>query len=486
MFRSLGINSSVRRVFLLVAGFYLLPAPALLLAASLAKPSSSSSSSSSKPADGKEKAPAKTAAPETKAVDAGARKAVFTGPPNSLRHLNPDGSAVVTHADGRKWEVNRAGMPTSFSRPGMQAKFDAHGRPSYIHDSVHNVTVMRNASGGRTVVSTLPGGVSVASFGKDSGYVVRPLKAGYVQQTVVSHGQVQVNVLRTFNYNGVALARYVPPVVFKPKFSTWAMAPWATPVPYAWEWRSEPWFAFDAGYFAPEPAYSSASLWLTDYTLASDLSAAYPDQPQASAAAAAPVPAPAAAQQPSISPAVKLAIAEEVRQQISLDKAAAERPPSADAAPSGLPDALDPKQRVFIVSTTMDAVDAGGARCALTPGDILVRTGDQLGADQTVGVSVLNSKAGDCPANTVASLNVIDLQSMHNDFHQKVIAGEMVLAKKEGTAGIPAGPAAGMAPSKGGQAPPADPVAETALINQQQAAGNQLEAEAGQAANSGG
>src|SRR5207247_2089037 len=75
----------------------------------------------------------------------------------------------------------------------------------------------------------------------------------------------------------------------------------------------------------------------------------------------------------------KEAIAAQVRQQIGAEYAEANRPGPQAVSPAGeqAPSALDPNQRIFVVSTDL-AVNAGGQECALTPGDIIMRTNDTM------------------------------------------------------------------------------------------------------------
>jgi hypothetical protein len=298
----------------------------------------------------------------------------------------------------------------------------------------------------------------------------------------MTNGELQVSVYRLVSYRGLTFQQYMPAVYFQPKFYSWVASPWAAPVPYAWGWNAEPWFGFYSGYFTPELVYSGAAMWLTDSVLASSLSDAYADQQTVASRSTIPQ---SDAQQAVISPAVKLAIAEEVRQQIASEQADSTKKPQETAPSNGSPVALNPAQRVFVVSSSLDVFTASGTTCTLTGGDIIRRTGDTMGAGNLVAVTVLSSKPGDCPATTAASVHAVALQKMHNVFRQKLDSGLATYAKKQGTGGLPAGPPAGAFGSKDGQGKP-DSSSEAALIYQQQLAANQAEVEAGAAANSAG
>lgn len=404
----------------------------------------------------------------------------LTPPVGANRVPRPDGTATITHPDGRKWEVGRNGQATGFSKPGMDARFGRDGRPSFIRDDKRGITINRAPNGVRQVSSVRPDGARVVSYGMNRGYVERPGPHGYVQRTYVAGGRQHVTVYRTYSYNGIDYQRYVPGVYYRPTFYMWAAAPWSAPVSYAWGWNAEPWYGYYPGYFTPAPVYANAALWLTDYLIAENLKLAYENQQIAQG----PTPQPDE-QSVALSPAVKLALAQEVRQQIAAEQAASTQPsaqPTSDGAP---PPALDPTQKVFVVSSNLDVPTAGGATCPLTPGDIIARTDDQIRPGNMVGVKVLSSKAGDCPSNSATSIEVAALQEMHNQFREQIDSGLGKLASNQGTGGLPSGPPAGAFNSRDGQGH-ADLNSEASLIQQQQQSANQAELEARLASNSGG
>jgi hypothetical protein len=417
------------------------------------------------------------------------------GAPGTKREPLPGGGTSVTQADGRHWEVGKTGQVTHFSRPGMEAKFGENGRMSSAHlvrADRSEITVSRSVRGDRRIEVMRPDHSRLVSVGPNRGYLERPLstRPGFVERTYVVGGRAEVRVYRTFAYRGVVYYRYVPAVYYQPAFYAWAYNPWAAPVAYGWGWGGARWYAFYGGYFEPAPVYPTAALWLTDYLLAENLKVAYENQQAANNSAAAPPasapPAPAQSDQSTnvaLTPEVKQMIAEEVKQQLAAEQAVSGQQASPQPPPGGAvdeaPPALDPKQRVFVVSSTLDVAASGNA-CALTAGDIILRTEDTPGDGNTVGVSVLNSKAGDCPVNSSARMEVAALQEMHNQFREHIASGLTALADNQGKSGLPAGPAPGSRPAKEGQAAP-DLNVDKALLAQQQDA-NQLEAEARQAA----
>jgi hypothetical protein len=149
------------------------------------------------------------------------------------------------------------------------------------------------------------------------------------------------------------------------------------------------------------------------------------------------------------------------------------------------PPALDPTQKVFVISSNLDVPTGGGGTCPLTPGDIIVRTDDQIRTGNVVGVTVLSSKAGDCPLSSATSIDVAALQEMHNQFRQQIDAGLGKLASDQGTGGLPNGPPAGAVNSRDGQGQ-ADLNSEASLIQQQQQSANQAELEVRLASSGGG
>jgi hypothetical protein len=148
------------------------------------------------------------------------------------------------------------------------------------------------------------------------------------------------------------------------------------------------------------------------------------------------------------------------------------------------PPALDPKQRIFVISTNLDVTVAGGQGCALTPGDIILRTGDNVVNGDHIGVSVLSSKPGDCPVNSTTEIEVATLQEMHNQFREHIDAGMKQLAENQGKKGLPPAPPASPRTVAEGQAPADSTKTVEQVLAQQQNEASQAEMEVQQAANS--
>jgi hypothetical protein len=141
---------------------------------------------------------------------------------------------------------------------------------------------------------------------------------------------------------------------------------------------------------------------------------------------------------------MKQLIAQEVRQQIESDRLASAQSTSTSQPPTSSvpPPALDPKVKIFIVSTTLDVATAAGQTCSLTAGDIIERT-TAIPSDGKVPISVMSSKSGDCSVDVTTNLDATTLQDMHNQFREQLSAGMEQLASNQGENGLPAGPPAG-------------------------------------------
>lgn len=393
----------------------------------------------------------------------------------------PDGGAKYTHADGRNWEVNKSGQLTHYYKPGVDARFRDNGKLSnarFVRPDHSQLTIHRTSYGARHFEVVRPDHSRVVAFGPRYGYVQRPLIArpGYISRTYVWGGRPYVHVYRSYMYQRIVYYRYVPAYYYHPVFYGWVFNPWRSPVVFSWGWGPAPWYGYYGGYFEPAPVYPTASLWLTDYLLAENLRLAYENRREAEALAQAQNRDQYA--QVSLTPAVKQQIADEVRMQIEEDRAAAAQTSPAVYSQDAPPPVLDPKHRVFVVSMDLDVL-ADGQQCSLTPGDIILRSGDMVDGTR-IPVSVLTSKPGDCAVNSTTSILVADLQEMHNRFREQIDSGLQTLAEKQGKNGLPTGPAARPREVAEGLAEP-DPNVENQLTQQQEEA-NRAESEIEQAA----
>src|ERR1019366_3794208 len=300
----------------------------------------------------------------------------------------------------------------------------AHIRPNGQIRSVNKngMQIQHGMHGGRTVVSP-HNGVRVVSNGRGRGgyvqraYVTRGGRS-YYSRTYYYHGGYRAGVYRGYYYGGYPYYGYAPGYYYGPAYYGWAYNPWPAPVYYNWGWGGAPWYGYYGAYYQPYPVYPFAALWLTDYLISTHLQAAYEAQAEAEQgklvppqfkqessdviaslwssdplvaaslasaygsssrsylmSAAAGAPTSGGAQMPAD---VKKAISDEMKNEIAAEKeAAANKDKETAASGDQLPSALDPKIRYFVVSTDEDLTTSDGNECALTPGDVVYRTGDK-------------------------------------------------------------------------------------------------------------
>jgi hypothetical protein len=300
----------------------------------------------------------------------------------------------------------------------------------------------------------------VVSAGPHQTYVERPFSYGghdYLRRTYWRDGHSYVSVYRGYRFGGRIYYRYVPAFYYGPRFYGWAYARWSSPVYYSWGWYGAPWYAPYGYYFTPYNSYPSAAFWLTDYVVAESLRVAYEAQapanrPANDLAQAAPAPANSQAE---LTPEIKEMIAEEVKSQLAAEQAAAGTSTQGGSATSAsdsqqpvqstdeVPPALDPKFKVFVVTTDMD-VQSDGQECSLRPGDVIERTEVTADKDDTVAVTVLKGQKTSCKSGSLSRLQVPDLQEMVNQFMGKIDDGVKILADNQGKKGLPSSQVAAM------------------------------------------
>jgi hypothetical protein len=140
---------------------------------------------------------------------------------------------------------------------------------------------------------------------------------------------------------------------------------------------------------------------------------------------------------------VKQVIANEVKQQLVAEQAEVANSP-ADLSGAKVPDALNPAERVFVVSSNLSVVMEGGQECEIKPVDVVARIDDMPGNDSNVRVIVMSSKQNDCSVGAMPLVAVDDLQEMRNSFQEQLDSGLQMLAEKSGTGGLPNAPDTGV------------------------------------------
>jgi len=215
-----------------------------------------------------------------------------------------------------------------------------------------------------------------------------------------------------------------------------------------------------------------ASMWSSDPLIAANLQMVYGAYMLGGGA-------PAAAAQ--LSPDVKQALSDEMKYEIGAEKAAAANKDATAPAGDQVPPALDPKIRIFVVSSDEDLTTSDGTECALTAGDVIYRTGDKPDDDNMVDATVKSSKKDECTVGATVSVSADDIQEMHNQLRIQMDAGLKELADKQGKNGIPAAPDT---KTTAGEVPAPTPDTSVASdLQQQQKDADAAEAEAKQSNN---
>ena len=418
---------------------------------------------------------------------------------NTPGHAGNEGHAANAHA--ANGHAAPAGIHERTLKSGGTATIRKDGSVRTI--TKNGMQVQRGLHGGRTVVST-HNGARVVSVGR-RGYVQRAyvVRGGhsYYSRTYYYHGEYRVGVYQGYYYGGRPYYGYYPAYYYQPVYYGWAYNPWPAPVYYGWGYGAAPWYGYYGPYYQPYPVYPAAYFWLTDYMIAASLQAAYEANAAANAMllpltpdptlVASLLPLAAEPAKAALSKEVKDGLSEEVKAILAVEQADASKPKAAASAGGGAqpanstepPPALDPKFRLFVVSSDTSLV-ADGEECALSQGDVISRTTETADGDGNVNVKVVASTKTDCAIGKEGPVSTDDLQEMYNQFREQLKDGMGELAKKNGSGGLPKAPDT---TTKDGDipAPPPDKSVEKNLTEQQTSA-DQAETEAKQEAGSGG
>lgn len=381
------------------------------------------------------------------------------------------------------------GPPASAGRQPVQLKDGstlqkhADGRVSNVHDSQRGMDIHHGLNGSKRVsVERADHSRIVAERGRP-GYVERGFKYNghdYMRRSYYYHGRQYNRYYRSYYYRGGYVHVYAPAYYYPPAFYGWAYNPWYGAVVYPWGWAGNPWYGYYGFYFTPYAAYPSASLWLTDYMVSSDLAAQYQAQQDAQGPDTAPIASDGAA---PLTPEVKQMIANEVRNQLALENSEAQlnaqnQEPDADS--SSVSRLLsDGQPHVFVTEGSLDVVDTAGAECEISDSDALELTTPPPADATSVNLQVLSSKGGkECRKSDTVAVQVSDLQDMQNHMRESIDQGLQELKTNQGKNGLPAlPPSAAASPVQVAtvrDAPPPEPNG-AAVINQQLADSGQVE-----------
>ena len=412
----------------------------------------------------------------------------------------PGGGSREVRANGAVIDRNASGHTTGFSVPnrGLSVRTNPNtGAPTRINSMRpgNSMVIHRGPMNERRIerVRSVPGGVERISHYGNWSSVQRPIvgRPGYVQRTVFTGGRSYSVVYHSYGYHGVMLYSPVPAIMFAPAYYGFLLSPWGAPVAYPpafWGWPGQPWYAAYGPVFTPYPVYASPDQWLTDYLISSNLQHAYENRQALAGQSMQPM---EGGGMPVISEEEKAIINQDVRDEIARQQQFATNPgppvheqqqqlppqpgPTEDGAarnqpppPGPVPEAL--KDRAFSVYVSpLEVQQVSGETCALAEGDLLIRTGNEPNADNTVDVVVRKSHASAshpeyCPQQTQARVQLSDLQEMYN--HKKELLAEGM--KQQATLmgrRLPKGPAPQPTPVPHGQVDP-DTAAAVAELKQ--------------------
>jgi hypothetical protein len=142
--------------------------------------------------------------------------------------------------------------------------------------------------------------------------------------------------------------------------------------------------------------------------------------------------------------------------------AAGQKTADPSASNSGTLDTLlaDGQPHVFIASTAL-TVTSAGTDCGLTEGDVLALNTPPAADAASADLRVLASKQSDCLKGNVVSVELTDLQEMHNHLLSNIDKGMTEMKDHPGQGGLPAPPAEAISGTKqapyAAAAPAADP-----------------------------
>ena len=403
-----------------------------------------------------------TAAPgaHTPAAPGGARSASATAPLKpSTTVKTPTGGTKTMTAHGTEVTRTPSGHVESVKTAnGSTAKFSSSGKVREVHDPSRNMTVSRGPGGMRRTEVERPDHTRLVAEGHGHGYIQRPYTYGgraYYSRAYYYNGHPYNAYYRGYYYNGVYLNGYMPAYYYPPVYYGWAYNPWPAPVAYSWGWGGNPWYGYYGAYFAPYPVYPGAAYWITDYLVAASLRNAYaslsvsarlsPDRSAPHLIYASYDPA-TGTTSPTMTKEVKDAVAEEIKTELAMEKAAGAEPEAASLKTL----LADGKPHVFVASAAL-TVTSAGQDCSLTEGDVLALPTAPAAESTTASLNILAGKQTDCAKGSTVAVNMTDLQEMQNHLMSSIDEGMAQMKDHPGQGGLPAPPADAIAGTR--QAP---------------------------------
>ena len=443
-------------------------------------------------------APSRPAAAPSKPAAKGPSSSPSAGHSNASNTTHPtSGSTNRTAASvkappgGSVHETSRgtvakdsSGHVTQFKGAnGSEAKFGKNGQVKEVHSG--NVSVRRGPGGERRTEVERADHSRLVAYGHGRGYVEHRYEYGghpYYARGYYYNGGYYRGYYRGYYYNGAYLYGYQPAYYYPGVYYGWAYNPWPAPVAYGWGWGAAPWYGYYGAYFAPYPVYPSAAFWIADYMVAASLAEAYAAAAANNAAGLHTI-NPArliyASYDPSTgttSPTMTKEVKDAVADEIKLELAAGQKTPEGN---SGSLEALlaDGKPHVFVASAGL-TVTSSGQECGITEGDVLALNSPPAASASAADLRVLASKQSDCAKGNVVSVELKDLQEMHNHLLSNIDKGMAEMKDHPGQGGLPAPPAEAISGTKqapyAAAAPAADP-SEASDLDKAAAEGAQTE-----------
>ncbi len=305
------------------------------------------------------------------------------GPTANGAQYSPAASGAGAHAApipaGHNQAISRAaptGSVDHATRNGSAIRTRQNGKVSDVHNGRNGMDVHHGLNGNRRVSVDRPDHSRFGSERGHPGYAQHPYQFrghSFARRSYYYHGRAYDRFYHGYMNRGLYMDVYAPAFYYGPAFYGWAYNPWAAPIAFQWGWPGSFWFGYYGYYFAPEPSYPAAPLWLTDYMISSDLQQAYAARQEAGEFAGDPPPP--AGGPPALTPAVKYMIASEVKNQLAVENYEAQQNAAqldVDPGSSGIARLLsDGQPHMFVSGGSLDLVEASGQECAISSGDAL-------------------------------------------------------------------------------------------------------------------
>ncbi len=237
-----------------------------------------------------------------------------------------------------------------------------------------------------------------------------------IKKTVIYNN---ITVINNYNYLPYNYGRnryyfYSTPYEFWWQSRVIIYEPWSHPYGYPWSYNV-PWYH-------PVTRYYTSYDWLTDYFFMTLW-----DQEEA-------------AMEASISQAEEARyreeISEEVRAQVqiqvreALEAYKAKTPLTINPIIPAGAGIVEKPEYIFTVHQDMSVIDDGGDKCMLSDGDLIKLKADQkISGDSAIAI-VVTGKSDSCDAGSEVHISLADLQSMQNEFAQRIEAGAKSLTEQ--------------------------------------------------------